>query len=452
MSLTEHLEQRRVRAFSSRRRIDVPRRLAFLLASAFAIAPAVLHASADTAGTGTDPLTPRLGCTHAINDAPGDAHPDFTGLGNSPLPSNDGLDLQMADVRLTDTQLQVFMAIKRIPAPTAMAANEETYRYTMSFGYGGKGFTYGIEQTNPTWPAAALPTDSKNYPMMRMGVDAATDLRSSSTAVIRQGTAPDPSWIIFTSPRDKIEQILGAPIPDGASFINVAVTTQIFMSPEMHSTNDGIDSTVTGTQDSFVVGGAIGDWCFGPPPTFIQSVSVAPAAFTDSSTMSATLLDENGKALAGKPLTFAVDDGTGKTVTATTDANGRATAAYGPIKVRAGTYPVTVTFPGEAALRTATATGTLTVSPEACVFKALKVAKPSAKTRLVTATLVDNDGHPVAGVPFTWWVNGKKVANAKTASNGTAVLKSAKPGQTVQAKFAGVSGMYLAANSKATKV
>lgn len=429
----------------------MPRRLAFLLASAFAIAPAVLHASADTAGPGTDPLTPRLGCTHAINDAPGDAHPDFTGLGSSPLPSNDGLDLEMADVRLTATQLQVFLAIKRIPAPTAMAANEETYRYSINFAYGGKTFLYGIEQVNPTWPAQALPTDSKDYPKMNMGVTPEQDLKASSTAVIRPGTAPDPSWIIFTSPRDKIEQILGAPIPDGAPFTNVSVSTQVYTSPELHSTNDGLDKTLTPTQDSFVVGGDIGDWCFGPPPTFIQSVSVAAAQVTDATKMSATLLDENGKALPGKTLSFTIGDRKG-TATATTDANGRATATYGPIRLPAGTYPVTVSFAGEQAQRASTAAGTLKVSAEGTVFKPLKVAKPSVKTRLVTATLVDNDGHPVAGVPFTWWINGKKAASAKTASNGTAVLKSAKPGQTVQAKFAGISGMYLAANSKAARV
>src|SRR5207302_920133 len=142
-------------------------------------------------------------------------------------------------------QLQVFLAIKRIPSPSGMAANEETYRYRINFAYGGKTFTYGIEQGNPTWPAAAYPTDSKDYPIMNMGVTAAADLKSSSTGVIRQGAAPDPSWIIFTSPRDKVEQILGAPIPAGATFSNVSVTTQIYTSPELHSTNDGLDTTLT---------------------------------------------------------------------------------------------------------------------------------------------------------------------------------------------------------------
>lgn len=450
MSLREHLDERPVSAFTVRRRVNLPRRLSALLtASMFAITPAVLHASADT---GTDPMTPRLGCTHAINDAPDDAHPDFTGLGGSPLASNDGLDIKMIDVRLTDTQLQVFLAIKRIPLPTAMAADEETYRYRINFSYGVKTFTYGFEQVNPTWPAQALPTDSSSYPIMNIGVTPAEDLKSSSTAVIRQGTAPDPSWIIFTSPRDKVEAILGAPIPDGAAFTKVAVITQIYTSPAMHSTNDGLDTTLTPSQDSIVVGGAAADACFGPPPTSIGSVSVAPANVTDNSAMSAILLDENGKALSGKSLTFAVNDGKGTKLTATTDANGRAVATYGPIKVHAGTYPVTVSFAGDTSLKASTATGTLKVTTEATAFKPLKVAKPSATTRVVTATLVEDGTHPVAGVPVTWWINGKKVATAKTAGNGTVVLKSAKPGQTVQAKFAGVTGMFLAANSKAVKV
>lgn len=447
MSLTE-------RRYS---RSTLPRRVALLIASVLTVAPAVVHASADTPAG--DPPTPRLGCTHAINDAPGDAKPDFTSAGPTPGTStNDGLDIEMVDVRLTPTtepnpQLQVFLAIKRIPLPSGMSDSESTYRYTIKFAYGGKTFTYAIEQQNPTWNGA-YPTDSANYPMMNMGIDPASDLKSVSTGVIRQGTAPDPSWIIFTSPREKVEQLLGAPIPDGAAFTNVSVTTQIYTSPEtaVHSTDDTLDGNLTAAQDSLTVGGDLGDWCFGPPPTSLGSVTVAPADVTDTSTMSAILLDENGKALAGKPLTFTVNDGTGRKVTATTDANGKATAVYGPIKSRAGTYPVTVSFPGETALKASTATGTLTVSAEASSFKPLKVTKPTAKTRTVTATLVDDSNHPIGGVAITWWVNGKKVANAKTASNGTAVLKSAKPGQTVQAKFAGVSGMFLAATSKAAKV
>ena len=451
MSVTACFGSGHASAFSMHRRVTLPRRIALLLGAVLAIAPAVVQASADTAPA--DPLTPRLGCTHAINDGPGDAHADYTGLGNSPLASNDGLDIEMVDLRLTDTQLQVFLAIKRIPLPSAMAASESTYRYKVSFAYGGKGFTYGVEQQNPTW-AGAYPTDSTNYPMMNMGLGAANDLTAVSTGVVRQGTAPAPSWVIFTSPRDKVEAILGAPIPDGAAFTNVAVTTQVYTSPEtaVHSTNDGLDTTLTPSQDSIVVGGAAADACFGPPPTSIGSVSVAPANVTDSSTMRATLLDQDGKALAGKSLTFAVNDGKGTKLTATTDANGRAVATYGPIKVHAGTYPVTVSFAGDTDLKASSATGALKVTAEATAFKPLKVAKPSATTRVVTATLVEDGTHPVAGVPVTWWINGKKVATAKTAGNGTVVLKSAKPGQTVQAKFAGVTGMFLAANSKAVKV
>ncbi len=450
MSITEDVSDPSVRALLVRRRVGLSRRLTLLVGAMLAVVPCVIHASADTPPA--DPPTPRLGCTHAINDATDDAKPDFTSAGPTPgTTSNDGLDIEMVDVRLTDTQLQVFLAIKRIPLPSGMAADEGLYRYRINFAYGGKTFTYGIEQDNPTWPAATYPTDSSDYPIMNMGVDPASDLKSASTGVIRQGTAPDPSWIIFTSSRDKVEQILGAKIPDGAAFTNVAVTTQIYTSPELHSTNDGLDN-LTAAQDSFIVGGDAGDYCFGPPPTSLGSVSVAPADVTDTSTMSAVLLDENNKPLAGKPLTFAVNDGTGRTVTATTDANGKATAVYGPIKSRAGTYPVTVSFPGETTLKASTATGTLKVAAEASSFKPLKVTKPSSKTRTVTATLVDDSNHPIGGVTITWYVNGKKVANAKTASNGTAVLKSAKPGQTVQAKFAGVSGMFLAANSKAARV
>jgi hypothetical protein len=71
---------------------------------------------------------------------------------------------------------------------------------------------------------------------------------------------------------------------------------------------------------------------------------------------------------------------------------------------------------------------------------------------VVTATLLDNDKHAVAGQKVAWYVNNKKVSTLTTDSKGRTVFKGAKPGQTVQAKFTAVPGKYAACSSKAVKV
>ena len=76
----------------------------------------------------------------------------------------------------------------------------------------------------------------------------------------------------------------------------------------------------------------------------------------------------------------------------------------------------------------------------------LSVAK-AGSTRTVTARLT-SAGKPLAGQVVTWFVNGKKVGTSTTSTAGTAVLKTAKPTQTVTAEFAGVNDKYLP--SKAT--
>lgn len=77
----------------------------------------------------------------------------------------------------------------------------------------------------------------------------------------------------------------------------------------------------------------------------------------------------------------------------------------------------------------------------------LSVAK-KANTRTVTARLT-SAGKPLAGQVVTWLVNGRKVGTATTSSAGTAVLKTAKPTQTVTVEFAGVADKYLASRTSA---
>jgi hypothetical protein len=396
-------------------------------------------------GANIDPELPHVVCSQrVVADIKGDAAPDYVGGGNtsSIITNNPALDILAVDLRLTADQLQVFLAIDGVISPSTMAAYEASYRYTMTFKFNGKLFTYAIEQRNPSNPAQ--PLDGVGYPTMNMGTGG--DDLPGSTSGIRPGTASTPSWVIFTSPRARIEKNLGGPIVPGDAFTNIYAMTQDFTSAAKAK---GDDTTVAAAQAKYVVGK---DDCFGPPPTTVGSLVVSPAQWSDSAALSAVLLDSTGKPMANKSLSFAVGNSAHTTLRATTDVYGRATVSDGPIWDHAGSYPVTVQFVGDTAGKPSSATGTLRVTAEVCSFNALLVTKPTAATRVVTATLLDNDRHPVVGVAVDWWVNGKKAATGKTDKAGKVGLRTGKPGQTVQARYAGAPGMLTAAVSKTVKL
>jgi len=77
---------------------------------------------------------------------------------------------------------------------------------------------------------------------------------------------------------------------------------------------------------------------------------------------------------------------------------------------------------------------------------ALSVTKYPAR-RTVTAKLTTASGQVLAGRSLTYYVNGKRTAVVRTASNGTASVRNIKPGSTVRVEFAAVSG-YLGSSAQ----
>jgi len=420
------------------------RRIALGLGIGLAAASFVLPASGATPPP-PDPPLPHYPCAQGFPDKQGDAAPRYGGNTDTTavFPNKPELDIRSVNLQLTSTQLQVFMALDGIVTYPHMQYYESSYRYTITFIYDSKTFTYAIELKNPAVPVQPTDTD---WPKMNMGTGP-LDMKNQSTAVIRpgDGTPTKPSWIIFTSPRALIEKNLGATIPNGAKFTTLTAEAVVWTSQE-HPVADDLDTP--SDKATYVVGA---DACFGPPATSIGSLTVAPAQWSDASKLSAVLLDASSKPMAGKALTFSIA-GTSFTKTVTTDASGVATASYSPVLLHAGSYPVTVQFAGDDTAKASSAAGTLQVSLESCAFKPLKVTNASGNKRTVTATLLDNDNHPVVGVPVDWWVNGKKTVTGKTDKAGRVVLRSGKPGQRVQAKFAGATGMLSPAMSKTVKL
>jgi hypothetical protein len=159
--------------------------------------------------------------------------------------------------------------------------------------------------------------------------------------------------------------------------------------------------------------------------------------FSDAAAVKAKLVSAAGAPLVGKTVTFTL---AGKTATGTTGADGVASATLDPGVVAGTAYTLVAAFAGDSSAGAATVSTPFTVTVEATKLT-LKVVK-SGSARTVYATLKDDDGKALAGQPVTWYINGKKISTPTTNSAGQVVLKTAKPTQTVMAKFAGVSGKY----------
>jgi hypothetical protein len=444
---------------------------ALLAGVAAAVVAGFVPASADTTAP-SDPCTsastlsscelPRPACTHAMTDSPGDGDAKYVGNGSwgslqpqvdavksTAFPNNTSLDLLGVYLRVTPDFVQTFFPVNHIVDPSAMGTDEATYRYTVTFKVGTKTVVMSGEQYNLSPTAVYEPGDSPTNGLFpQVHVDGRQAYTGGTSQLIVRNASPNPSWVIISTQRSKLETALGAPLTADTLFTGISADTKdVFYNEETPA--DSTTQTGAAAQHN-----ALDDWCFGPPPTALNSLTVAsPVVYHHSTPVSAVLVDQDGKPLAGKPVTFTIHDGKGIAVTGTTDADGRAQVLYGPVGAAAGTYAMTATFPGEGTtLKTSTATSTITVTAQKTAFAPLKIAKPSAKTRVVTATLLDDMSRGVAGARVDWYLNGKKAASTTTDKSGHAVFKAGKPGQTVQARFAGKAGMLLASVSKSAKL
>ena len=171
----------------------------------------------------------------------------------------------------------------------------------------------------------------------------------------------------------------------------------------------------------------------------LESTSIDANALTATAkvakTLSVTLKDASGKAIANKVITYSIN---GVTKTVKTDANGIAKITVNQAK--AGAYYYSLCFLGDDDYKSAFKSVKVTVNKQAtkAVFKA-KTFKVKAKTKKVSFTLKDASGKAIKGKKITVKVNGKTYT-AKTNAKGVATvsLKISKKGKyTATAKFAG---------------
>ena len=163
-------------------------------------------------------------------------------------------------------------------------------------------------------------------------------------------------------------------------------------------------------------------------------------------TLSITLKDANGNALANKAVKVTVN---GKTSTVTTDKNGVAKVNVNYAK--AGTYYYSLSFLGDNDYKASLKPVKVTVNKQATKATFAKKTFKVKATKKISFTLKDSKGKAIAKKKITFKVNGKTYT-AKTNSKGVATVKiviKKKGKYTATAKFAGDT-TYKAISKKAT--
>ncbi|HVF03669.1 MAG TPA: Ig-like domain-containing protein [Frankiaceae bacterium] len=404
---------------------------AVIAAAACLLSPAVVGAEDPPAAPA--PELPRLNCARRIIDVEGDGYTNPGGALPGAIATS-GLDIVSVFMRSTADELQMQVRLKDLPPGAEMKQYDGAYRYKFFFKLAGKEFYLHYYYANPqfsTRPWGNNPTTYGSYSNgpARGGADAATDV----------------VWVAV--PRAWVEEKSAESLANGVKLTDINVRAE-WWAPTAFDAHSWLsdEAKPTGDAATWAVGD---DYCYGPPPATLSDVTAVGVQHTDVSTLSAKLVDEAGAAIAGATVRFKI--GSLAPISATAGADGIATATY-TAELPTGTYPVAADFPGTATAGKAAATGSLTIRNEVTKFDALAVKKTSATARSVTAVLRDDDNKPLASQKVGWYVNGKLVSTLTTDASGKSVFNGAKGGQTVQARFAGVTGKFVASKSNIPKV
>jgi hypothetical protein len=399
---------------------------------ATALAAGVLPARA----VGSPADLPRATCTKRVTDPAGDAFADMATV--SPA-SFDQSDITSLTLRLTPDELQVFLELRAdLPAPASLEPGV-AYFWDVTFSYDTRLVEATTMLAAANQPPPPVPP-AQPYPWFRTGArganaTAAPDFAGEKAYV---GPAWAPRYVVFTAPRSSVEAVVGA-IPDDAELSAIAATAGL-VTPNLSRVI--MDRAPDNAKPKGTVKAGDTGYCFGPPPAALTALTGGTAQYGDPATLRATLKADSGTPLAGQPVEFRVDgDPVARTVT--TDASGVAELTYVPPQA-AGTYAVTAAYAGDATDGAARAAGAeLTVVAERTSLQAAR----TGTGHKVTATLTDDDRHPVAGQRVAWLAGGKQVATGTTDRSGRCTY-AATAGQRVQARFAAVAGKYAAATSK----
>lgn len=362
-------------------------------------------------------VAPRAAC-YTATDGKGDGAPTL--VSPAAAPNEPGLDIVGFAVNTTASDIKAWIQVDKLGDKPA---NFDGDRFEFLFGYEGKSYILAGGRVNAGNGVTADPNRGQ--------------LNGTTNANLKPTVAFDKAknLVSIGLSRAKLEQVHGGSIPLGAILTGVSARTW-GLQPALQFP---ADTAVNAADTKYTVGFSR---CFLPPGAVLTASGGTPSVqYGDTVQLSAKLADDDGSVLSGKTVTFTLG---GRSVNATTSSTGVATAAI-VNTVTAGTGAYTVSFAGDSSTGPGSATLPITIREEVTKLT-LGVTKSGSK-RTVTATLKDDDGKPVAGQVVAWTINGKAAGSGKTDSLGRAVLRTAKPTQTVVAKFAGVTDKYSASQA-----
>lgn len=357
-------------------------------------------------------------------------------VGGPGLPNDPDLDTTSLTLGSDAKNLVAYVKVDKLDAGPAYT---EGHRFYVSFTFNKHNFTMagsaykngeeqlrdGLSQTGQVAATTQLAVD---------GVSSAIDPERFTGA----GTGFVDSGLKYTFDLKNSYVIARLPLTDLEKFGKApaagAVLTGVYASAnsDNFATATGVDSIPDGTSSSAPgkLTYSFGDnHCFAPPPSPLTYVGALKAQYGDTAAVAAKLVDSAGKPVVGKVVTFSLgaSKATGKTGT-----NGVAKAAL-LVKDKAGKRTLTITGDG------AKTSVPFTVLVEKTVLNATGTKGD------VTATLLDDDRHPVTGQVITFTLGSKKVT-ARTDAKGVAKATGMPPGN-VKVAYAGAAGMYSAANA-----
>jgi hypothetical protein len=367
---------------------------------------------------------PTPGCTTATDGASDGSIGSVDTSGKGGAPNDPDLDIKSVAIHTAPESVEIYVGVDKLATkPTAALGHSWAVSFTA--------LTKGVKLFEEKYDNATL-----DGQFGKKTVTVATKVVDVPLSVT-EDTAH--SMVVFNADRATLETALGGPLVPGTAFANFGITS----SAAYGATSDAADQLAIAKANEYTVGN---DVCFPPPPSKLENFSDDTVQYGDQAEVVTQLTNDLDEALEGKTVTFSVG---AKKITAVTDEEGVATAMFDPGAL-AGHVNLITTFAGDDNAGAVTLSSPLIVTQEKT--KTTATAGRSGTKRTVTAKVLDDDSHPVAGQTVTFLVGTKKLGTAKTSSAGIAVFSGGTAGQTIVASFTAVAGKYLASKAPGVKV
>lgn len=366
---------------------------------------------------------PLAGCS-TYSDPKGDASYNST-------PNEPDLDITAVTMRTTADAFVTYIKLDKLAAKPAAF---DGHRFYSEFVFNKHVFSIAASQFS-SYGSSLRENASKSGqvgPMSVMSVDSQgiggdpgfTDTKVTSTFDVKGST------VVLSVPLAAIEKFGKAPVA-GATFSSVQARAGydsgilIFVADTAKAAKP--DEAIYRVGDNHCFAAAAAAAAPMAPP--LRYVGAVQAQYGDQAAVAARLVNRAGAPVAGQRVTFTLG---ASRVAGTTAANGVARAAL-LVRDKAGRTPLTIT------------SGSTTTKIYFTILVERTVLRATGDRGTVTATLTDDDGHPVGGQLVTFTAGARQVS-ARTDVHGVAKA-SGLPAGSVKVDYAGARDRYTAAST-----